>query len=180
MNYKTMTKILGAGAKGAMGASILSEIGSIGHGSKWNFDYFDHKFNLISTNMGLMEDEVKNMANYIEKHLEKEVENIHGNVQSGKTTVIITATVSFILIVILMLVAVYLSIKTKSSHFQKRMEGLLKVVGNLKTEYKSKVHLLSARRELDTIEEREQRMAQRMRQIQKRTSEATYSDSEEK
>ena len=77
MSYKTMTKILGAGAKGAIGASILSEIGSINHGSTWKFDYFDHKFNLISTNMGLMEDELKNMANYIKNTLKKKIGRAH-------------------------------------------------------------------------------------------------------
>ena len=48
------------------------------------------------------------------------------------------------------------------------MEGLLKIVGNLKTDYKSKVHLLTARKELNNIEERDQRMQRQMRQIQGR------------
>ena len=168
MTYKVMKEITKGAAKGAMGDSILAEIGLVNHGSKWKFSYYDEKFNLISTNMALIEDEIQTIAAYINKYLEKEVQNVQGKLLHGKTRAIAISTVSFLLIAILIAAAIYLFIKTKSSHWRKRMEGLLKIVGNLKTDYKSKVHLLTARKELNNIEERDQRMQRQMRQIQGR------------
>ena len=64
--------------------------------------------------------------------------------------------------------AIYLTIKTKGSHFQKRMEGFLKTLWTLKTEYKTKVNLVQARNDLDNMTQREEEMQLRMQQVLER------------
>ena len=46
-NFKKMKKMLKTVSTGMMAKSIIDEIGGASHGQDWNFEYFDHKFQLI-------------------------------------------------------------------------------------------------------------------------------------
>ena len=62
MPYKKIKKIIGQASTGLMAASLLDDIASASHGDRWDMEYYDKKFTLISTNMAIINEEVTAIA----------------------------------------------------------------------------------------------------------------------
>ena len=107
MPYRKMRKVLKQAKDGVMVASIIDEIGQTTHGGSWKHSYYDNKFSMISNNLDIINEDIKGMGSYLH--------TLEGASQTSKTSTIIIGCVSITLIVGLIVVAIYLSIKTKSS-----------------------------------------------------------------
>ena len=97
----------------------------------------------------------------IMQHLE-EVENLR-TTNTFATT--ITRKVIFLLITGLIGGTVYLGIKTKGNHFQRRMENLLKTLSGMRGEYKTRVEMMKNREHMHQLEQKERETTQDMRNL---------------
>jgi len=94
------------------------------HGDVWNFNYFDNKFDMIASNLKLLDSEVKAISGFVEA-LEQATNN-------HRTTQIIVGSISFLLISALVGVSRYLCRKTTVPQYQRRMNNMLRVVRNMR------------------------------------------------
>ena len=113
------------------------------HGEVWSFNYFDNKFDMIASNLKLLDSEVKAISGFVEA-LEQTTNN-------HKTTQIIVGCVSFTFISALVAISGYLCRKTTVSQYQRRMNNMLRVVRNMRDEYQSKHNFQKARDDLNNL-----------------------------
>ena len=131
-------------SSGMVAASIVEEIVSPSHNQNWDMGYFDHKFQLIGGNFDLIQNEIKALSHFAE------IPDTRYTYQ--KSNIFVLSTVSFIFIGLLIMATAYLARKTNSSHFQKRMNNLIRVATNLRDEYCQKIRVIRARDELDRMD----------------------------
>ena len=143
-NFKKMKKIMSALQNGMMIATIIDEIGSASHGDTWDHGYFDHKFQLISANMKSVDTDMSTMSTYIEAQDKRIDHNYHN--------IIILNCVSFLLIASIMACIGVLIRRTKNSHVQKRMNGLLSAITSMRDETKQRLRIVRARDEMNKMD----------------------------
>ena len=132
---------------GMMAKSIIDEIGGASHGQEWNFEYFDHKFQLKGANMNLVSNNLNAITEYIE--------TIDAKISRNKINTIVTSCVAFLIIAGLIIGTAMLMRRTQTSHFQKRMNNVMRAVTQMRDEYRQKLRLARAREELDRMDTNE-------------------------
>ena len=141
--FKRMKDILKIASHGALPTSVIGDIAMPDHGNVWNFHYFDNKFDMIASNLKLLDSEVKVISGFVEAL--EQTSNNH------KTTQIIVGSISFVIIFALVGVSGYLCRKTTVSQYQRRMNNMLRVVRNMRDEYQSKHNFQKARDDLNNL-----------------------------
>ena len=141
--FKRMKDILKIASHGALPTSVIGDIAMPDHGNVWNFHYFDNKFDMIASNLKLLDSEVKAISGFVEAL--EQTSNNH------KTTQIIVGSISFVIIFALVGVSGYLCRKTPVSQYQRRMNNMLRVVRNMRDEYQSKHNFQKARDDLNNL-----------------------------
>ena len=98
--FKRMKELLKIASHGALPTSVIGDIAMPDHGNVWSFNYFDNKFDMIASNLKLLDSEVKAISGFVEA-LEQTTNN-------HRTTQIIVGSISLILISVLVGVSGYL------------------------------------------------------------------------
>ena len=65
--FKKMRKIYKGAAGVALAASMIDEIGAKSHGGKWDIDYYDTKFAMISSQITAIQLENKIIMQHLEE-----------------------------------------------------------------------------------------------------------------
>ena len=141
--FKRMKDLLKIASHGALPTSVIGDIAMPDHGNVWSFNYFDNKFDMIASNLKLLDSEVKAISGFVEA-LEQTTNN-------HRTTQIIVGSISFVFISALVGVSGYLCRKTTVSQYQRRMNNMLRVVRNMRDEYQSKHNFQKAREDLNNL-----------------------------
>ena len=141
--FKKLKDILKIASHGSLPTSVIGDIAMADHGEVWSFNYFDNKFDMIASNLKLLDCEVKAISGFVEA-LEQTTNN-------HRTTQIIVGCVSFTFISALVAISGYLCRKTTVSQYQRRMNNMLRVVRNMRDEYQSKHNFQKARDDLNNL-----------------------------
>ena len=64
--FKKMKDILKIASHEALPTSVIGQIALANHGDVRNFDYFHNKFDMIASNLKLLESEVKAITGFVE------------------------------------------------------------------------------------------------------------------
>ena len=141
--FKKLKDILKIASHGSLPISVIGDIAMADHGEVWSFNYFDNKFDMIASNLKLLDSEVKAISGFVEA-LEQTTNN-------QRTTQIIVGCVSFTFISALVAISGYLCRKTTVSQYQRSMNNMLRVVHNMRDEYQSKHNFQEARDDLNNL-----------------------------
>ena len=104
---------------------------------------FDNKFDMIASNLKLLDSEIKAITGFVEA-----LEQANNN---RKTIQIVIGSISFVFIFALIGISGYLCRKTTVSQCQRRMNNMLRVVRNMRDEYQCKHIFQKARGDLNNL-----------------------------
>ena len=62
--FKKLKDILKIASHGSLPTSIIGDIAMADHGEVWSFNYFDTKFDMIASNLKLLDSEVKAISGF--------------------------------------------------------------------------------------------------------------------
>ena len=91
---------------------------------------------------------VSNNQNAISEY----IETIDAKISRNRINTIVTSCVAFLIIAGLIIGTAMLMRRTQTSHFQKRMNNVMRAVTQMRDEYRQKLRLARAREELNRMD----------------------------
>ena len=164
--FKKLKDILKIASHGSLPTSVIGDIAKVGHGEVWNFEYFDSKFDMIASNLKLLDSEVKAISGFVEA--------LDQTTNNHRTTQIIIGCISFTFISALVAISGYLCRKTTVSQYQRRMNNMLRVVRNMRDEYQSKRNFQKARDDLNNLGQKDAEVEQGNNALREMLSSRTH------
>ena len=141
LSIRAFKKLSGKAAKRIITHSLIDSISKPGHNQNWSFEYYEQKFSTISDTLQILQRDIDSVTQIME---------INEDVSTMKKYRDMAIQIVLFLFVIVMIVAVaLLAYKSRNSTHVQRMRSLIRSLANLKQDYKSKMHILRTKVDVD-------------------------------
>ena len=141
LSIKAFKKLSGKAAKRIITHSLMDSISKPGHNQNWSFEYYEHKFSTISETLQMLQKDIDSLTQILETN-----ENV-STIKRYRDMAI--QIVLFLFVIVTGGAVALLAYKSRNSMHLKRMWSLIRSLANLKADYKSKMHIIRTKEEVD-------------------------------